>query len=275
MKTYRIYLENKGLAPKTVSQYLEIATEFLTYSQVAPEQVSYPHLLAYIRYLQQRQLAKKTINVRLGALRHYFSCLVANEKRNDNPAQHLKVKGAKRSQACHWLSYQELDETYEKYCDHFPTEETGQVALSLLMYQGLSVSELRVLTAEMIDLRTGKIQVPATNKSNARTLMLDLRQMLLFVRFLMDKTGLLFASQSDKTLPNLVAKLMKQVKTLHPGMRNSWHIRGSIIAHWLRTEDLRIVQYKAGHRYVSSTERYQTAHLEELQQEISKAHPLK
>lgn len=38
---------------------------------------------------------------------------------------------------------------------------------------------------------------------------------------------------------------------------------------------LRKVQYLAGHKYISSTERYQSSNLEDLKEDISKDHPLK
>jgi integrase/recombinase XerD len=37
----------------------------------------------------------------------------------------------------------------------------------------------------------------------------------------------------------------------------------------------RKVQYKAGHRYVSTTERYQAGNLEDLQEALNIHHPLK
>jgi hypothetical protein len=43
---------------------------------------------------------------------------------------------------------------------------------------------------------------------------------------------------------------------------------------WLKTYNLRQVQYIAGHKYVSSTERYQANNLENLQNKLEKFHPL-
>ncbi|MBK7478967.1 MAG: hypothetical protein IPI69_03995 [Bacteroidales bacterium] len=39
-------------------------------------------------------------------------------------------------------------------------------------------------------------------------------------------------------------------------------------------DDLRTVQYMAGHKRISSTERYQVGYLEDLQKSINKCHPL-
>lgn len=276
MKQYKTYLLNKRLAESTAVQYVQMAQELVNYSQKPPELIDYQDLLIYVSYLQRQQRTKRFINHRLGSFRHYFAYLMRAGIRTDNPATHLKVKGQKRSDLLQyaWLEYAELETVFTRYETLYPEEVTNQVLLSLFVYQGLPVGELHLLKAEDIDLKTGKIVVTPTPRSNARTLSLDLRQMLLFMRFLSDKTGLLFPRSSSPSVHNRLTRLMKQLKMIHPGVLNSKQIRGSVIVHWLKTNDLRIAQYKAGHRYVSSTERYQVAHLEELQQEISKMHPL-
>lgn len=50
-------------------------------------------------------------------------------------------------------------------------------------------------------------------------------------------------------------------------------IRHSVITEWLKEKDLRTVQYMAGHKYVSSTERYLTTNLEDLKEALNKHHP--
>ncbi|CAM4113381.1 hypothetical protein SAMN06265348_103289 [Pedobacter westerhofensis] len=52
-------------------------------------------------------------------------------------------------------------------------------------------------------------------------------------------------------------------------------VRQSVITEWLKEKDLRTVQYMAGHRYVSSTERYKTNDLEDLKDALQKFHPLR
>ena len=47
------------------------------------------------------------------------------------------------------------------------------------------------------------------------------------------------------------------------------------VANWLQHYILRKVQYMTGHKYVSSTERYRTDNLEDLQKEVENYHPLK
>ncbi|MEL6628589.1 MAG: integrase [Bacteroidota bacterium] len=51
-------------------------------------------------------------------------------------------------------------------------------------------------------------------------------------------------------------------------------LRASVLAHWLRDRDVRQVQYLAGHRYVSSTERYDLYGYESLKTQLDQYHPL-
>ncbi len=69
--------------------------------------------------------------------------------------------------------------------------------------------------------------------------------------------------------------LRRALKKQYPDIKNAKQIRFSVITNWLKTKDLRIVQYMAGHKWISSTERYQTTYLENLQNELKKYHPNK
>ena len=69
-------------------------------------------------------------------------------------------------------------------------------------------------------------------------------------------------------------KLYEQLRNINPEVRNGQQIRQSVITHWLKHHDIRKVQYMAGHKWVSSTERYQQSNLEDLQNQLEKYHPL-
>ena len=62
---------------------------------------------------------------------------------------------------------------------------------------------------------------------------------------------------------------------VHPKVKHAMQIRQSVIAEWLKTKDLRMVQYMVGHKYVSTTERYQVNNLEDLEEALNKYHPNK
>jgi integrase/recombinase XerD len=67
--------------------------------------------------------------------------------------------------------------------------------------------------------------------------------------------------------------LSTQLRDIDKRFVNVLQIRASVITNWLKTEGLRKTQYLAGHRYVSSTERYVVNNLDNLIDDISKLHP--
>ena len=65
-----------------------------------------------------------------------------------------------------------------------------------------------------------------------------------------------------------------QLHALNKKVINAKQIRSSVITEWLRKNNLRQVQYMAGHKYVSSTERYQLNNIDDLKNEVQQHHPM-
>ena len=80
--------------------------------------------------------------------------------------------------------------------------------------------------------------------------------------------------QADLLSPAIQNQLPGQHRKLNPNLKNGKQIQKIVITNWLKNEDVRIVQEKAVHRYVSSTERYEQTNLEDLQAQLEKHHPL-
>ncbi len=69
--------------------------------------------------------------------------------------------------------------------------------------------------------------------------------------------------------------LMQTIRKYAPQVKSVKQLRASVITHWLGKNNMREVQYMAGHKYVSSTELYQQTKLEDLQKDVNSFHPLK
>jgi site-specific recombinase XerD len=69
--------------------------------------------------------------------------------------------------------------------------------------------------------------------------------------------------------------MFNAIRKINPEILHPKQIRASVITYWLKNYNLRQVQYMAGHKYVSSTERYQLNNLDKLQSKLEKYHPLK
>ena len=68
--------------------------------------------------------------------------------------------------------------------------------------------------------------------------------------------------------------MFRALKKKYPNVKSGKQIRMSVITNKLKTHNLREVQYFAGHKWVSSTERYKLGNIEDLKKEVDKFHPL-
>jgi len=75
----------------------------------------------------------------------------------------------------------------------------------------------------------------------------------------------------------MVRRIFDQVRKQHPQVTGSRQVRASVIAGWLKTNNIRQVQYMAGHKSIRSTESYRRQDLTGLtrQLELFHPHPLK
>lgn len=69
--------------------------------------------------------------------------------------------------------------------------------------------------------------------------------------------------------------MQRQLRELNKKVTNAKQVRSSVITHWLKQHHLRQVQYMAGHKYVSSTERYQLSNIDDLKNAVQEHHPMK
>jgi site-specific recombinase XerD len=155
-----------------------------------------------------------------------------------------------------------------------------------LVYQGLNSKELGRLKVTDLKLREGKIYIERTRNSNERHLKLEAHQILDIMEYQLrtreeilkvakKQTDLLFMSFGKSAkFHNVIHKLLPQLKRLNRNIKSVNQIRTSVITAWLKSYNLREVQYMSGHRYVSSTEAYLVNDLEDLQEDINKYHPI-
>jgi site-specific recombinase XerD len=267
MTEFKKYLQSKNITPKTIEYYCKRVETFKTYLTKDLEQVEKKDILNYLQFLQEnRNLSNRTRQQTLGILRHYY-----NHLQIPNPTNLLNIRGTRKKILYKTLSIEELKDFIDIYYNANRDNLRNNLILSLLVYQGLKLSEWKAIKTSDIDLIKGTIFIESTRKSNQRKLSLKANQIGLLYAFLKDKSdtdNLLFTSTPE--LQKWAIKLRK----LYPKFTDFKQIRASIITYWIQTEGLRKAQYKAGHRYISSTENYLSNDLESLKDDISQFHPL-
>jgi len=283
--TFTNYLQQQRFSMATVNTYnkqLECFTQWLTDEQLSQSDMTYTELLDFIRWLQQQDKSKGVVRSHLCVLRHYFNYLIAEGMRTDNPAAGIFIRGMVKKPPGDLLSVQQMQQLYDQYSIQLHVDLGKKIMLGLLVYQGLTTDEIERLQAADVRLREGKVFIHGTSRSNERWLKLeavqvvDLQHYLAANRF---KAGALLAGQkkgfiSANNIINQVNSIMRQLRRLNPKVQNAQQLRSSVITGWLKQYNLRQVQYMAGHKYVSSTQRYQLSALEDLQRSVRQHHPM-
>ena len=217
-----------------------------------------------------------------------------------NPATGLYLKGHRCKVVSGTIGFKELENLYQTCKTGTLREKRNKVILGLLIYQGITTEELSRLETGHVNLKEGKIDIPGNRRRNSRTLELKPFQILKLNEYL-TKTRLKILAEITKSKParkpgrinkirikeqlfvslngsehikNSLLHLFRDVQKINPDITNAAQIRQSVIVYWLKNHNLREVQYMAGHKYVSSTERYQTNNLDNLQKKLEKCHPL-
>lgn len=267
-------------------------------------------VLKYLEHLKSdRDLQNITRKNTLIALNHYFTFLYKSEAIAENPCLLLKIIGTKKRTLYKTDTPEELTQLYDNYYllfvqnfddSHIPKNRRKQsflvrnrsaVMLSMLIHQGATTKELQTLLLEDTDLIKATIKLRGGKKSNDRTIALHATQIGLLMHYIQNirpqfleycnDSGHLFlalpeASKKRKEAQSVIKcfkSLTKQVKSIDKSLTNLKHIRASVITHWIKAEGLRRAQYLAGHRYISSTEKYLPNQIEGLMDDIAKFNP--
>jgi site-specific recombinase XerD len=308
---FRQYLQSKGLSKSTVKCYHTEALEFIVWcdmQNIEPESCTSTETTSYLKHLQNKGQHNKTRNINLNILKHYFDWQIQTEKREDNPAKHIKIRGTKSRTLYPILTKQELESLYHHYeipndqhpkskCNWFRSyklsRSRNKAILSLMIYQGLCTDEVNRLTIKDVKLREGNIHIAGTRKSNERTLELKPHQIMELMEYQLttrselqklnpNQSELYFlptpasgkTTTTDNDGINIWKRLSEEIRNTNKKFVNFKQVRTSVITHWLKQHNLRQVQYMAGHKYVSSTESYLANQMEDLQADIEQFHPI-
>lgn len=284
-KDFESYLKGEKLKEATIEQHVRQVRYFLCWladSYLLMAEVGQPEILRYVDALWGEGRTANQVNRALLSLRYWFGYLNKQDIAQGNPASGLQVKGAVRSIPTGLLERNELDNLYESYAVKDDRTHRNKIILGLLVYQALTLEELETLRPEHLKLREGKITIPETTTNAGRTLelkpfqILDLQEYILVIRPRIQKSERLFTGRNNlENLKNTLLHLCHALRRINPKVKHATQLRQSVITEWLKEKGLRQVQYMAGHRYVSSTERYLTTNLEDLRDALNKHHPLK
>ncbi|MBS1556571.1 MAG: site-specific integrase [Bacteroidetes bacterium] len=300
LEKFKSYLTKKKLAENTVRQnrnYTGLFLEWAEKENIKVKEANYTDVLNFIDHCRKRKIKTRMVNRILLAIRYYYQYL----RTDKNPAAGINLKGTTRTVPHDLLSKEELEELYEKYTVVDERSQRNKVILGLFIHQAITTDELKKLEPNHIKTREGKIYVPGSPRSNSRILKLEAEQILELHDYLKtirpkilnelkaerpgrkpdhvketkDLHQLFISMNGSENIKNSLVFLVSALRKLNPKVKSAKQIRYSVITEWLKEKDIRTVQYMAGHRYVSSTERYRNYNLQDLEEALEQHHPMK
>ena len=278
------YLQNE-LSKQTIKSYLYEIEKFKKHYK-SPEKLNYQELMNYVELLR-KNYNPQSIRRTIYAIKKFYDYLLEIGKVKYNIAKNIKIRDGKENplQLQELLTEQELHKLLEPRKERYKIlEKRNQIIISLLVNQALLVSDIENLRIEDLDLKNAKIKVKSTGITNERILDLKAEQILLFYEYLKEDRELLEKQKTSFFLLNkLGSKITADdinylVSTYQKGFTKkitSVKIRQSVIKLKLdQGENLRKVQYFAGHKHADTTEKYRETGIEALQTAINQFHPL-
>lgn len=276
------YLKNE-LSEATVKNYLYEIEKFRKHYR-SPWKLKYQNIMDYVELLRKTynpQSIKRTVY----AIKKYYDYLVETGKVKQNPAQNIKIRDGKENpvQLQELLTEQELQKLLEPREERYPIlTKRNHIVMSLLVNQALLTSDIERLRIGDLDLQNARISIRKTGITNERILDLKAdqiylqqeREMLTTFRtekenyFLLGKLGAKITSDDINYLVSTYKKNFTKKLT-------SITIRQSVIKLKLdQGENLRKVQYFAGHKHADTTEKYKETGVDALQISINQYHAI-
>ena len=223
----------------------------------------------------------------LYGVKAWYFYLISTGTRNDHPCRHLILKDARGTdiQLQDLFTSIEMEKLMQRKERFEAARLRNRVIISLLIYQGLRLTEIARLRVKDVDPEAGSIFIRAMPRAMARTLKLKTPQVMLFYNYIQKLRPKLLRTDTDRLVLTLrgsaengegINYLIETFKPMFPERNlNARTLRQSVITNMLKEgKDLRVVQVFAGHKKISSTEKYRQSGLEELQAAINKYHPL-
>jgi len=287
MSSFEEYRNKNGYSEKSISvqnSHVNRLKNWCIIQNINLEEINYNQALQFIDNERQRGILNQSIIREINSIRIYFDYLLESGKLQQNIIKRIKIRQSVKKVIPETLTPHQLENIYHDFMNVPEWEHKTQTAkelhkrnvvlLGLLVYQGLTSGETAKLETTHINLPEGKIYIPSTRKSNARTLKLQANQILPIKTYIEEfkPTPYLFPTKKQS---DMICKIVEQAKKNHPEIIDSRQIRTSVIMNWLKTNNIRQVQYMAGHKSIRSTEQYRTHDLTDLTKQLELFHPLR
>jgi site-specific recombinase XerD len=287
MSSFEEYRYKNGYSAKSIrvqNSHINRLRSWCINQNINLEEIAYNQVLQFIDSERERGILNQSIIREINSIRIYFDYLQESGTIRQNIIKRIRIRQGGKKVLPKTLSLQQLENIYQSFLNLPEWEHRTKTAkllhqrniviLGLLVFQGLNSGEIGKLETNHINLNDGKIYIPSTRKSNARTLKLQANQILPIKSYIeeFNPNPYLFLTRKHS---DMICKIVEQAKKNHPEIIDSRQIRTSVIMNWLKSNNLRQVQYMAGHKSIRSTEQYRNQDLTDLTKQLELFHPLR
>jgi len=294
--SFKEYRQSSGYSEKSIrvqDSHVNCFNSWCLRQNINPGDITYSQALQFIDSERERGIERQSTIREMNSIRIYFDYLLESGITTQNIIKRIRIRQSGKKVLPEILSPAQLENIYQDYLN-LPVWNHGTatakllhhrntVILGLMIYQGLDSGEIARLETGHVNLSEGKIYIPSGRKSNSRTLKLQANQILPLETYLEETRSALLAKRElqsiylfpSKKSSDLVCKIVEAVKKIHPEIKDSRQLRSSVLMNWLKTNNIRQVQYMAGHKSIRSTESYRREDLTDLTRQLELFHPLK
>lgn len=282
--------EQDKQAEKSIKEHLLNMQRFQQWAEAQQysdiQNISYTELLNYIQHEKERGLKVQTVKLKLNTLKKYYEYLKHIGIIEKNPTKKINLKGVQKTVTQNVFTYAELEQLYNDYLNIKPeitnnkntpyVKQRNNILLGLMIWQGAVSGEIEKMTLEHINLEQGTIYIPKCRRGAGRELKLFPKQILQLYQYINEARNKL-SPKNNELIPGIINNhvhlLLQQLKGINQKVNNASQLRTSIIIHWLKVYGKRQAQYMAGHKYISSTEKFELQEMDSLTDTLLKHHP--
>lgn len=284
------YCKNqKKFSEKTVTTYSIALHQFQTilYSEISPsieiQEIKPNHIKRFISWLHYQNLSKKSIKLKLSAIKSFFKYLFKSEIIENDPAKLISLPKIEKNIPS-FLTNEEIRAILDRTSSNNPIDARNIALVELLYGTGLRISEALQLTTSDITESTKSIRVWGKGRKE-RIVPIGNKARNSILKYLSkrnkipnsEKTKALFITKSGNPLTStdayrIINSLLKRYSS---APQKSPHIlRHTFATHLLDNgADIRSVSEMLGHSSLSSTQIYTHISVRKILEEYRKSHP--
>jgi integrase/recombinase XerD len=281
------YLQKAGHTNSSIKSYLFAIGKFLS-ENIKADEYSYKDILNYLSNVSSKgSLTGKKLYLLYG-MRKYYDFLIDSGIRNNHPCRGLILRCMRNKNIIHQdlFSTSELELLMDRENRYVDLIFRNRALVSLLIYQGLTSSEISALNIENVDLHKDIIKVKRSKCLNHRVLSIHNHQKEILLNYVnhcrekLLKTGnnaFLVGKLGNRIAIDDIHYLIFTYKGLFPDRKlTPSSIRQSVIANWLNEKKLTLekVQYMCGQKRISTTLRYRQLNIEYQRKQLEMWFPI-